>query len=438
MISAIKKILHAVFAPAVYVGGSFIALYSIVKDAWWGFLFFAALIPQPNVWHKFFGLPFGKDFMDILFFAIFLGIFLQKKKIPKTSNTVIIVIFLVVTYLSLWVSSANFGLPYPISHASSQLYEWKNFAQMILIYFLVIALAKEEKKQEILFILLAIVILFMVIRNYRNFTAGASFHYGKRVGGPFEAVDLGATHYGAFIAHFSVAFLGMAFFEKEWKKRLLYLTTFVFCLYPLFFSYSRGAYAGAAVALAFFGLRKRILLLILLFLFVTWKVVLPPSVVDRISMTETPQGQLESSAESRLKIWAQAESIISENLIFGAGWESYGLIIPRDERIHNLTDTHNYYVKSLCDRGIIGLFLLLGIFYKAFISGFKLYRIGNNQFQKGLGFGFMGTVLACMVTNMFGDRFTYFVMGSYFWLLWGLVDSVKLTIGNSNEIVFTA
>lgn len=437
MLTAIKKILHALFAPVAYGAGFFIALYSVFKDAWWGFLFLAALIPQPNLWHKFFGLPFGKDVLDILFLAIFLGILLQKKKIPKTSNTLAIIVFLVGTYVSLWFSSFNFGLPYPISYSSSQLYEWKNFAQMICIYFLALALAKTEKQQQTLYILLSVVVLFMCVRNYRNFSAGSSFHYDKRVGGPFEAVDLGATHYGAFIAHFSVAFLGMAFFEKEWKKRLLYLITFLFCLHPLFFSYSRGAYAGAALALVFFGLKKRFLLVILLFLFIAWETVLPTSVVDRISMTRTPEGQLEGSAKSRLMLWDQAMSIIRANPLFGAGWESYSLSIPKDERIHNLTDTHNYYVKTLCDRGIIGFIILIALFCKAFFSGFRLFRMGNNQFQKGLGFGFMGTVLACMMTNVFGDRFSYFVLGSYFWLLWGLVDRVKLTIERSSEIVST-
>jgi len=58
----------------------------------------------------------------------------------------------------------------------------------------------------------------------------------------------------------------------------------------------------------------------------------------------------------------------------------------------------------------------------AFRSGWKLLREANNGFEKGLGLGFMGCVLASATTNLFGDRWSYYEMGSYFWVFWGLVD----------------
>ena len=164
-----------------------------------------------------------------------------------------------------------------------------------------------------------------------------------------------------------------------------------------------------------------------------WQVLLPASVVDRIAKSKNESGQLESSANTRLLLWEQAGHIILENLIIGVGWEGFGLSVSRSNNtIHGLTDTHNYYLKTLCDRGVIGLLLLLAVFGKAFMSGFRLYKLGESQFQKGLGFCFMGTVVACIVTNMFGDRFSYFVLGSYFWLMWGLVDKgVLFALRNS-------
>jgi hypothetical protein len=55
-------------------------------------------------------------------------------------------------------------------------------------------------------------------------------------------------------------------------------------------------------------------------------------------------------------------------------------------------------------------------------SGQKLFRTAITPFQKGLGFGFLGCVVAFIITNMFGDRWSYFVLGDYFWIIWGLVD----------------
>jgi len=433
ILTAIKKILRLILFPSLYIGGFYVTFCSIFKDAKWGIYLLVFLIPQPNIWHKFFNLPMGKDFLDILFLAVMMGIFVQKKKLGGASGTALIFLYLIWTYISLWNSSSRFSLPLPISAASTQLMEWKNFAQMILFYFIIQAVVEDEKQQEILFMLMASVILFMAIRNYRNFSGGASFHYDKRVGGPFEKVGLGATTYGAFIAHFCVAFLGMSFFEKERKRKLLYLVSFLLCLHPLFFSYSRGAYVAVVVALTFFGLvKKRSLLVVLMIVAIAWQTILPQSVVDRIAGTETKSGKLESSANTRLKLWHQAGGVIAVNPLFGSGWDSFGLSIPESEQLTvgtiRLTDPHNYYVKTLCDLGVVGLLLLLALFFKAFHSGYLLYRYGNSQFQKGLGFAFMGTVLACMTTNLFGNRFSFFVMGSYFWMLWGLVEKgIRIT-----------
>lgn len=424
ILTAIKKILRAILFPSIYTGGIFVTFYSIFKDAKWGLYLLVILSPQPNIWHKFFSLPMGKDFLDILFLAVVIGVFVQNKKFTGGSSTSIIVLFLLYTYLSLWNSSFQFDLPFPLSQSSEQLMEWKNFAQMIFFYFLVMAIVKDEDQQKILFILMTAVILFMAIRNYRNFSGGSSFSYDKRVGGPFEAVMLGATHYGAFVAHFMVAFLGMSFFERDKKKKILYLSTFSLCLHPLFYSYSRGAYVAVVLVLIFFGVMKKPAILFgLLFVVIAWQSILPPSVVDRIAGSRTETGELESSANTRFELWEQAGAIIAENFLFGVGWEGFGLSVKRsNSSIHGLTDTHNYYVKTLCDRGIIGLVLLLLVFGKAFFCGFRLFRSATSEFQKGLGFCFMGTVLACMATNLFGDRFTYYVLGSYFWILWGLVE----------------
>ena len=376
----------------------------------------------------------GKDYMDILFLSVFLGIFIQKSIIPKTSNTIIITIFLINSYFALWVSSSNFGLPAPISPASRQLMEWKNFAQMVLIYFLTIALVKTEKQQKYVFMLISFILFFVSLRNYRNFTGGPSFNWDRRVGGPFERVGLGANHYAAFISYCQSAVLGMSFFEDDKRIKLFYIITFCMCLHPLLYSYSRGAYVAATLVIIFYAFYKKPMLLVgLLVVAIGWKTILPMSVIDRIDRTITESGELEGSAYSRLLLWEQSRGIINRNPVLGSGWESFGLAINPDDRIHELTDTHNYYIKVLCDRGVAGLLLLLFLLFKAFLSGYKLYRIGNSQFQKGLGFCFLGSILSLVTTNMFGDRFTYFVLGSYFWLLWGLVDVGILLVEQNSE-----
>ena len=65
----------------------------------------------------------------------------------------------------------------------------------------------------------------------------------------------------------------------------------------------------------------------------------------------------------------------------------------------------------LSEQGVIGIGLLIIILYGALRSGFELNQIGRSEFHKGLGFGFLGCVIACIVNNIFGDRWSYPTLG---------------------------
>ena len=429
MLTALKAFLKMIFTPMLY-GGMFItAIATIFKKVEWGFLLMIVMIPQPNLWFKLHEYPMGKDFMDILFFSILFGILYQYKAFEMTSNTTIIIILITISYVALWNSSMRFSLPLPVSTSNELLKDWKNYAEMIALYFLALNVIRNEDQQKKIVLLMTIIILLIAVRSYRNFSAGDSFRYDKRVGGPFEAVGLGANHFGAFIAYYSAFFLGLSFLDPNRKRKLLYGVTVLFGLHPLFFSYSRGAYLAAFCVLIFYGVfKKKSLLVLSIIILVAWHTILPPSVVDRISMTETASGEIEASASHRLDLWEHANQLFEENPIFGVGFGGFGLTVPQGE----LTDTHNFYMKTLSEQGIIGFIILILIILKAFLSGWRLHKTGKSLFNRGLGLGFMGAVIAVMISNIFGDRWSYFALGGYFWILWGIVDRGVLISHSAN------
>lgn len=420
MLTAFKYFLRLALIPVLYIGTIFTVLVTIFKDAKWGLFLMIALIPQPNMWYKLHSFPYGKDFMDIVFFAVLMGILVQKKGFAKTDNSKVIIIFIFISYLALWNSSMRFSLPLPFTTSNELLRDWKNYAEMILLYFLVLNVIKNEEQQKALIVLMSVVVLFISIRSYRDFTGGDAFDYDKRYGGPFETVGLGSNHLGAFIAYTSAIFLGLFFYDTDKRRKWLYLATVLFSLHPLFFAYSRGAYMAAFGVIAFFGvMKKKSLLVLVIAILLAWQTILPASVVDRIMMTETESGEIEGSAAHRLVLWDHAMDLFKQNPIFGVGFGGFGLTVPEGE---TLTDTHNFYMKTLSEQGIIGISLFLLILALSFFSGWRLLKIGKTPFHKGLGFGFMGVVIAMMITNMFGDRWSYFALGGYFWVFWGLVD----------------
>lgn len=419
MLTALKDFLRLLMAPTLYVGWIITIFVTIFQKVEWGLLLLVAMIPQPNIWYLLRGYPLGNNFIDLLVFAILLGIVFQGKGFSRAPSSLVIIAFVIISYLSLWNASFNFSLPIPFTTANALFPDWKNYAEMILLYFLVFNVLKDEDQHRVFVVLISVVILLIAIRSYRNFTGGASFDYDKRVGGPFEAVGLGANHFGAFIAYYCTLFLGLFFFDTNRKRRLLFLATYLFGLHPLFFSYSRGAYLGALGALAFMGVfTKRSLLIIVMVIVIGWQTLLPASVVDRIMMTESASGRLDESAASRLYVWEHAYELFHDNPIFGIGFGGFGFTMPAG----GLTDTHNFYMKTLSEQGVIGIIMLIIVLLAALWSGWRLLRIGSTPFYKGLGFGFVGCVIALIISNIFGDRWSYFALGGYFWIFWGIVD----------------
>lgn len=425
MIDAAKHLVKSAIPPGLYFGGIITLLATMFKKAEYGFYLLIILIPQPNIWHKLSDYPRGKDFLDFLFMAIIIGIIIQKRGFSKASNRWIVLLFIAFSYASLIQASVTFGFAFPISSLNPSLYDWKNFTQMIALYLVASSLIKDEKGQRTTIVIMALVLLFISLRSYRNFYVSDIFNYDKRANGPFEAAGLGPNEFAAFIVDYLVFFLGVFLIDKKSRYRLLFLAAAIVSIHPLFFAYSRGAYLSALAVLCFYGvIKKRSLLIVVVLLLLTWTTVLPPTVVQRISMTESASGELDQSAAHRIVLWNKAISIFKENPIFGIGFNGFSYSVAKGE----LTDTHNFYIKTLSNQGLVGLGFLLFILLMAFRSGWLLFRRGCSSFYQSLGFGFMGCVLALTVNNFFGDRFSYFPLGSYFWILWGVVDSSRISV----------
>ena len=209
------------------------------------------------------------------------------------------------------------------------------------------------------------------------------------------------------------------------------MATLALSLHPLFFSYSRGAYAAIFCVLAFYGLiRNRALLIAVVLVILLWESVLPVTVVERIKMTETASGEIESSAAARFGLWEEARSMFIQYPVFGSGFDGFTLA----HKGEHWSDTHNYYVKTVCEQGVIGSILLILVLFAALRSGWKLFKNGESNFQKGMGFGFLGCLVSQIVANIFGDRWSYYEMGSYFWVIWGLVDRGLIISENAKLI----
>lgn len=423
MLTALKALLSALLSPMTvplfYAGVAVTSIVSIFRRAEWGLYALIAVTPLPNIRYRFNAYPYGKDLIDILIFSILIGIFVHKNGFKKSPSGVLLLLFIVVNYVALWNASLRLSFPLPISTDNPLLSDWKNYAEMILLYFLAFNCIHDEKQQKIATTLIAFVMLFIAVREFRNFTEGSVFSYDRRVDGPFWVMGLGANHMGAFVAHYGAVLLGLYLVDDHRLRRWLYLAALLFSTHSLLFTYSRGAYLGAFAALLVLGvMKKRSLLLLLLCVVVLWQTLLPQTVVERIAMTESPTGELEASAGKRVELWDRAADLFQSNPLFGIGYGAFSYTVS----VEGLTDTHNFYMRMLSEQGVIGFLLFALVLIGALRSGWRLYRTAHTPYLRGLGLGFLACVIAVLVTNMFGDRWSYFVLGGYFFAIWGLVD----------------
>lgn len=387
---------------------------------------FAVLAPLPTLWYPTQPLPLGKDTMDLLIASALIGGWLQRAKAralgedpARAPRARFILLLMGVSYLALWNVSLRYGQSLPVTRDNPVLADWKNYAMMMFLYIVVFNAIRTRQQVHTLTMIFIGVVLFMVWRELSGFVAGSSFSYEKRANGPFWVVGLNANHFGAFIAHYAVFALGLFAVDKHKVRRWLYLLTFFGSLYPLFYSYSRGAYVAVLAALLVLGvLRWRLLLVVLAVFLLTWSSVLPDSVVDRINTTESEDGELEESAALRIVVWNLAEKLFTDHPVFGIGFNGFWFA-SEGLRLRNV---HNYYLQTLAEQGVIGTLLFAALFCLAIASGWRLYKLGDDDFFKGMGLGFVVCVVAVMVTNVFGDRFSQLALGSYFFVLWGLVD----------------
>lgn len=387
----------------------------MVRKAEWSLYLFAILAPLPNLWYPTHAFILGKDTMDLLFASAWIGMWVQGRRTAATGG-VLIGVGIFYSYISTWLVSSNYGLSPPVTLDNPVLRNWKNFAMMSAWFFLANALMSTEDRARRLMNIFVGVLLFMCWREISGFVAGSGFSSTRRAAGPFWLVGLNSNHYGAFVAQTALLALGVAAYDTVKRRRLIFYGAAALALYPLLYSYSRGAYAGFTAGLIVLGLlRYRWLLVAVLCFAPVWDLVLPSSVIDRITMTENEDGVLEESAALRIVMWDLARNLFGNSPVFGIGFQGF-VFASADQPLHNV---HNYYLQMAAEQGVVGVLLLVATLLLGFWTGYRLWADKASPFRRGLGLGVMAYTLCVVVVNIFGDRYSQLAMGSYFFLLLG-------------------
>lgn len=436
--------LTKILVPVLYACSIIVIFLTIFYKIEIGLYFLVFFLPLQNILDYVNIYPLGKDINDILLVSLLIKWIINKKKdgekiLKKTPLNIPILLFLIWTYLGVWRGSEFLGLSSPLSLNNPLFASWKNFIIPFILFFVIVNNIKNMRNIKLLLIIMVFTII-VLDRNFYNILSLQDIsHYSDALKNEHNSasVALSGNALAVFFAQYSIILVALFLFDSNKLRKALYGTVSALSYYCVMFLFSRSGYLAAGASWIFLGIvkEKRILAFLIL-IFLTWNTVLPTAVVERIEMTRSEEG-FDGSAVQRLGMWKQAELMIADNPVLGVG---YGItpfieVTAGESYLYNYTWTsfHNNFLQTTVEIGLIGLALNLYLFFLGMYLGWRLFKIADNGFSKGLGLGFMCCVLATLAGNIAGSYWHYFTINSFFWAFYALVVKNIMIIEEQRE-----
>lgn len=254
----------------------------------------------------------------------------------------------------------------------------------------------------------------------------SSWHYSDdlRISGTFSL--LGANELAAFCVTVAVVLFGVLIAVRTSKLWRIVLAGGIACMsLGVLYAYSRTGYVSLilgllVVMLAWRGRWK--LILPLLLLAALTPSLLPTSVVERFDSTTVEASKRDESTEKRFEYWQVAWDNFVRHPITGTGYHTF----HHREINPYAKDTHNLYLRTLAEGGLVGTVMLVGLLLAILRTAIReLAQAPSRSWRYGLALGLLGAVLALICGNLFGDRFSYYPVIAYFWVYVALVMKAR-------------
>ena len=428
----------AFFPLMVYLLAIIGSIVSIVRPIV-GVMILALILPLQSGRYRLLEYPLGSRVLILLLLFTAIGVMMNRgySIFPPKPMRLIVTALCVVTYLSLWIGPALLSsIPWPIETSTmvgryTPFGNWIMYMHLPALFVLVCATVKDKRQMQVLLLVMMIGFLWNMKSFYLNTGHRDADVYIEALRGGVGSDFGGPNGRAAFATQCTLFLLALFGSISSWKVRLIVAFLLFAGTYSVLFSYSRGAWLGFLFGVVYLGIfRMRWLLVVGLVLAPFGTILLPNSVIQRATMTYE-EGELDYSSGDRIEIWKHALKTTANDPILGVGFDSYRYYRSGEE----LLDTHNMYVKALVETGVIGLSCVIIFFVSAFRLGHRLAGNAKDPFFKALGAGFAAYMVSVVITNIFGDRWTYVDLSAYTWILLGLV--VQATLWNAAPPVET-
>ncbi len=251
------------------------------------------MIPFRPVSHDagpFLDYPLGANVLTILVIAVIIGALIQGKRLPKSKLYFIWLIFGIYLYLSMWYGTALGNAPPPLWITDLNFATWKDY-MLIPLMFVAAGLVVEDRKAVRTVILITAFSLLFIDRSCLLESMSrtwATFDENKRSGGPLGYRLESDRGISRSVRH---VFLGLrAVCKKEESTSCSVMDWSRLTIFATMYTFSRGAYLAIIVSVFVLGvLKDRKLLVVGRVFLLTWQLVVPTAVRQRIKMTRILQ-----------------------------------------------------------------------------------------------------------------------------------------------------
>lgn len=272
-------------------------------------------------------------------------------------------------------------------------------------------------KRMILTMILPLPYMLRVTWSQHASVAGYAYNDDLRISGTFSL--LGANEFASFCVTMALVLLAILLATRQtgvWRALLIMGITCM--VMGVLWAYSRTSYVtillGAAVIVLFWRGRLKVAVPVLL-AFLIVPPLLPHSVTQRFDDTHVEGKQVDESTELRYVYWGVAWQEFTHHPLTGIGYGTFNAASPYGR------DTHNFFLRELAEKGLPGFIITLGLFLNLGWVSWRTYRdCPPGTLGYALGLGMCGAWPALMVTNFWGDRFTYTQMIGYYWVFLAL------------------
>jgi hypothetical protein len=288
------------------------------------------------------------------------------------------------------------------------------YAEYFLLYILVAN--NIHSRKQINFFLKAIFITCAVVSIYGILQIPS----GQRVSAPFEGESGEPNTFGGYLLFIFCLAIGILLQKVSPKLKYLLFGLILLIFLPFLYTLSRASYVGIVfsfLAFIFFSKRKAQLTIAMAAIILAVILLRPEAVFSRIKYTfQQREAQaekiggvyLDPSASARIQSWKLSFKKWKENPILGRGVTGYAFI-------------DGEYMRTLPEVGIVGLMVLLWLFWEIYRNSLRIYKQMDDELYKGLSIGFVAGFIGLTAHALTANTFIIIRIMEPFWFMAGII-----------------